>query len=270
MSYNGKEGSLYDGRPVTVYHFNYGGKDYWYTSADTAIKDPTGSFDIPPVHIKHGTIKETTEDKRASVKIELDAHTDLGKALRVNPVDSVCKVNILRTHRNDTAKQWVYYWRGNVSLVGREEAQVLALECSHMLTALATGGLRARYNYHCPHALYGPSCRAKVTPDKTKEFVVSAISGSHVSLTGWSATKWWDGGQLHFASESHRRYIMTSNTTGVTLDAVPRGLSVGDTVTLQAGCDRTKATCQTKFSNLPNYGGYLAVPVKNPFQDGIV
>lgn len=267
MSFTDKEDSLYDGRPVTVYQFTIGETNYVYTSSDRDINSSVGL--AKAVHIKHGTIKETTEDKRSTVKIELDADTGLAKALRVNPADAVCAVNILRGHRHDTDHQWVYYWRGTVSSVGREDDFQLNLECTHMLTTLASGGLRSRFSYTCPHALYGPSCRAAKSEDKTKVFTVTSISGAKVGLSGWSATNWWNGGQLTFNSEKYRRYIMTSDSTGILLDAVPVGLSVGMEVSLTAGCDRTKATCQSKFNNLANYGGYLAVPVKNPFQDGI-
>ncbi|WVX90535.1 tail assembly protein [Vibrio phage VpP2 MP] len=74
---------------------------------------------------------------------------------------------------------------------------------------------------------------------------------------------------MTFVNNKYRRYIMSSDATGILLDAVPIGLAVGMEVSLVAGCDRTKATCQSKFNNLANYGGYLAVPTKNPFQDGI-
>lgn len=267
MSYVDQEDSGYDGRPVTAYHFEYDGKSYWYTSSDADIASPGGV--ATSIQIKHGTLKETTEDKRSTVKIEIDADCDLAKALRIEPADSVCKVSILRSHRNDSAKQWVYYWRGTVSMVGREDAMQLNLECTHMLTALASGGLRSRFSYTCPHALYGPSCRAVKAADKTKDFTVTSITGAKVNLSGWSSTDWWNGGQMSFTDGKYRRYIMTADGDGVLLDAVPIGLSVGMTVTLTAGCDRTKATCQSKFNNLANYGGYLAVPSKNPFQDGI-
>ncbi|UYD21449.1 phage BR0599 family protein [Vibrio alginolyticus] len=267
MSYAGQENSGYDGRPVTAYHFLHNGKHYWYTSSDQDIAGPSGV--AKSIHIKHGTLKETTEDKRASVKIEIDADAEISKALRVNPADAVCKVSILRTHRNDPTKQWVYYWRGTVSIVGREDAMLLSLECTHMLATLSSGGLRSRYSFSCPHALYGPSCRAAKSADKTKTFTVTGVSGAKVTLSGWTSTAWWNGGQLTYESENYRRYIMTADNTGVLLDAVPTGLEVGSTVTLTAGCDRTKATCQAKFNNLANYGGYLAVPNKNPFQDGI-
>ena len=34
------------------------------------------------------------------------------------------------------------------------------------------------------------------------------------------------------------------------------GLQVGDTFTITAGCDKTAATCSSKFSNLNNFGGF--------------
>jgi hypothetical protein len=38
-----------------------------------------------------------------------------------------------------------------------------------------------------------------------------------------------------------------------------------------AGCDRTFATCQSKFGNSLNFGGFPWIPVKNPFAgDSIV
>lgn len=40
----------------------------------------------------------------------------------------------------------------------------------------------------------------------------------------------------------------------------PFPVSVGDTATLEAGCDRTGPTCQNKFANLINFHGELYVP----------
>jgi hypothetical protein len=38
-----------------------------------------------------------------------------------------------------------------------------------------------------------------------------------------------------------------------------------------AGCDRTFATCQSKFGNSLNFGGFPWIPAKNPFAgDSIV
>jgi hypothetical protein len=40
-------------------------------------------------------------------------------------------------------------------------------------------------------------------------------------------------------------------------------------VTLFAGCDGALATCKNKFSNVPRYGGYPYIPIKNPFEVGM-
>ena len=51
---------------------------------------------------------------------------------------------------------------------------------------------------------------------------------------------------------------------------------VGQTVEVYAGCDHTAEPCATKFfttedpqGNLRNYGGFLFVPTKNPFESGL-
>jgi hypothetical protein len=43
------------------------------------------------------------------------------------------------------------------------------------------------------------------------------------------------------------------------------GIAVGQAVTLYPGCDHTTTTCDGKFSNLNNYGGFPHIPTKNPF-----
>jgi hypothetical protein len=36
-------------------------------------------------------------------------------------------------------------------------------------------------------------------------------------------------------------------------------------VKIYPGCDRTKETCNDKFSNILNYGGFAWIPAKSPF-----
>ena len=40
---------------------------------------------------------------------------------------------------------------------------------------------------------------------------------------------------------------------------------LSDAVTLYPGCDHTLTTCDTAFSNSLNYGGFPAIPQKNPW-----
>jgi hypothetical protein len=49
------------------------------------------------------------------------------------------------------------------------------------------------------------------------------------------------------------------------------GLAVGNAFEAFAGCDRSFSTCQSKFGNSLNFGGFPWIPPKNPFAgDSIV
>ena len=65
--------------------------------------------------------------------------------------------------------------------------------------------------------------------------------------------------------------ILAHSGNSVTLSALLSGLAVGVAFEAFAGCDRTLATCQAKFGNAINFGGFPWIPAKNPFTgDAIV
>lgn len=43
-------------------------------------------------------------------------------------------------------------------------------------------------------------------------------------------------------------------------EPMPNPISAGDTYTIHAGCDKTRATCKTKFSNVLNFRGFPDIP----------
>lgn len=68
-----------------------------------------------------------------------------------------------------------------------------------------------------------------------------------------------------------RRSIASHVGNQLTLQIpLPPGIYAGQRVTLYAGCDGLKATCKTKFSNGPSFGGYPYIPIKNPFEVGVI
>ena len=58
---------------------------------------------------------------------------------------------------------------------------------------------------------------------------------------------------------------MGQNAAVLQLMAPLTGLAPGAAVELVAGCDRTAATCQGRFGNIANFGGFPALPKRNPF-----
>jgi uncharacterized phage protein (TIGR02218 family) len=46
-------------------------------------------------------------------------------------------------------------------------------------------------------------------------------------------------------------------------------LSIGDTILVAAGCDRTRTTCINKFNNIVHFIAFVHIPRVNPYTDGV-
>jgi len=65
------------------------------------------------------------------------------------------------------------------------------------------------------------------------------------------------------------RMIATNVGTDITLLLPFEDFDVTDNFQIYPGCDRSSAECNTKFSNLDNYGGFEYIPIINPFESGL-
>lgn len=136
---------------------------------------------------------------------------------------------------------------------------------------------RWRFTRTCNHQLYGDACGADplsfdygssiLTIDEDNRQLT--ISGQAVGVDG----PYWRQGVLIHTSSGVRLTIFNAEHTGgntlVTLHQWSPDLAVTDAVTLNAGCDHTSHTCEDKFSNLANFGGFPMVPNKNPGIHGV-
>jgi uncharacterized phage protein (TIGR02218 family) len=125
--------------------------------------------------------------------------------------------------------------------------------------------------------LYTARCAADLgdsrctKPISAATSAVSAVSGrSTVNLGGLGAhpSGWFDGGRLVFTSGAnvgweveirHHRSAGALAAVDLWLEA-PRPISVGDTVVLTPGCDKSFATCRAKFANTANFQGFPHIP----------
>ena len=144
------------------------------------------------------------------------------------------------------------------------------IRCESIFTALKRPGLRAHYQTGCRHALFDPGCGVNNQAYKLAGTVAS-FSGLNVTSSTFlsQASGWLTGGYLRVAGVP--RMITNHSGDTITLSAVLPGLAVGVAFEAFAGCDRTFATCQSKFGNSLNFGGFPWIPAKNPFAgDSIV
>jgi uncharacterized phage protein (TIGR02218 family) len=122
--------------------------------------------------------------------------------------------------------------------------------------------------------LYSPSCRAKLgdarcgidIEDFTDEGSVTSVTDNQVfkDTTREESNGWFDGGQITFTSgnnEGLSMEIKEFRNSQITL-VLPMAydLSVSDTYSIIAGCDKSFDTCIAKFGNAINFRGEPHVP----------
>ncbi len=128
-----------------------------------------------------------------------------------------------------------------------------------------------------------PTCRVKQLGDyqckvnlanyQTSATIATVVDRKTLTFASSKPTAYYDYGMVRFASKgsgggnnySINAEIKTSVSSGsvmtVTLqEYLPFPASVGDAVTLEAGCDRRPITCRNKFSNLVNIHSEPYVP----------
>jgi hypothetical protein len=157
-------------------------------------------------------------------------------------------------------------WMGRV--LGVEVADDVArIRCESAQVSLKRIGLRRLYSRKCSHVLYSAACGAVPI---SASAVVQHCSGRSVTLDAsvpGGVSGGLAGGWLQ-TPDGARHMIVAEWTDGVELLA-PVAVASGTEVQLTVGCDHSTATCAARFNNLDNYGGFPAIPSKNPFSTGV-
>lgn len=262
-------------RPSEFYRFVQGSTVYTLTSADEAVEHNGETYE--PVPIGRSNIEQTQEIQKATLKLELPPDHPLVTLHLTTPPTLQTTLTVFR---DDDSTSAAVIWKGRVASVAVDKG-VASIECESVFTSLSRPGLRARYQRSCRHALYGRGCNLEAE-DFAVTGTVESISGAVVNVTEAAdeADGWYLGGMLQ-ASDGTFRYITGHSGKQLTLsreldslteafDNSGYGKNYGNyyggiEVSIYPGCDHTLSTCNTKFDNKDNYGGFPWIPSKNPF-----
>lgn len=119
----------------------------------------------------------------------------------------------------------------------------------------------------CRHTLYDPNCTLNkasfasfnsVTTGSTTQSINTLTALPHAAPYYSQGFIIFTSGQNAGLTYSIKAQFSTSNILLSSKTLLP--LTIGDTFTIYAGCDKTTATCQSRFSNLIHFGGQPFVP----------
>ena len=265
MTFDSKERSSYDGIPTTLYEFSLGATRWHYASGDSSVR--VGGVTYQALAITNDGYSSSGNPETDEVTVRLSAFAEVTNLYVGTPPSEPVQLRIRSIHRGDTDAPVV--WAGQVKSGKQVSSVEFTFSCNSLLSTLNRNGLRLSWGRGCPHALYDRSCR--VDPDDFATLVmISSIVGNTLSASALAilGDDYLSGGFLSFVGSTgvtERRAIKSHTGSSITLLGAADGLSNNMWVTVYPGCNRITSTCEVKFNNLANYGGFPHLPTKSPF-----
>jgi len=255
------------------------GSNVWTVTSSDADEDYNGETYVSTT-IGRNEAESKNELSRANLEVSFDLDSPIARRWMREVIDSVVTLSIFSKDVETSSVMVV--WKGRLSSV-KPDVTSITLVFESIFTSLRRAGLRKRYQRSCPHVLYGRGCRLNKDDWKTSG-VVGGMSANGLIVSVGEAATFPDGyftaGMIE-APDGTLRFI--TNHVGSTLTLIRPVYSLSEAfansgygynygnfygsvvVNIYPGCDRSKETCNDKFSNLLNYGGYPFIPLKNPF-----
>jgi uncharacterized phage protein (TIGR02218 family) len=146
-----------------------------------------------------------------------------------------------------------------IDSIGRTSAQVTV---ASDLVLLDIDMPRNVYQANCQHVLYDGMCGVAAGAYSAQG---SVAAGSTPSLIEWpGANASYQQGTITFTSGANTGATATIKAAGSgwlqLAYPLPNAPGVGDTFSASFGCDRTMATCASRFNNLSQFRGFPFVP----------
>lgn len=285
MSFAQYETSASAGEPINLYQFRYGpgpADVLAFTDAeqDRVFDDGiTGPVTYKAIAIEHDEVTVSGTLDRSATEVRTSDDSELADLFRLYPPSQVVSVTIFQGHANDADAQFLVEYGGRVIGFGSEADQA-RYTCEPISTAMRRAGLRRRWQYGCPHVLYGQGpgrCNANKAA-ATENHVVLGVAGSVLTLAPtWSNRKAkFLGGLAEWTRADGRsevRTILTAAEDGtIVLSGYAAGLAPGSAISLVLGCNHKAGVgpqpdgdCLPLHGNVQNFGGQMWIPSKSPF-----
>ncbi len=249
-----------ENQPVELFYF-FSGNNFkrYYTSSDKDLVYNGVTYTAIP--IRRSNILNTDDLSRSPVNIELEVSDHLIQGFITAVYGKSVNVIVYRKHDAHVA----VFWQGRV-ITSNISGNICTLNCESILTAIKRTGLKEKFQISCRHVLYSDECRVNQNNYLTN-LIVTEVNDNVITVTGITQSdNYFKDGFVVFDNYQYRGIIRNTSTV-ITLDLMIPKLEIGDTLKCYPGCNYLRSTCEDKFNNDINYGGFPWIPSKNPFSD---
>ena len=274
MTYDTLEASPDAGRPLFLYRFTEAAASWRFADRATDWTTPAEAIEGEPglvwtaSAVTHGNVVQSSDPRRVDLAVTFPISDAFARRYLGPRSGTVTTLTIYRGHAPVPA-ELVAWWKGRV-VSARTEGERILLRCESLFTGMRREGVRARYQRLCRHALYAGGCRLDIEAWFTAG-TASARAGLQVTVVEAAARAdgWYRGGVLRHAGlmgfiVRHAGHTLTLSGRMPELEAAIDAAGPA-AVEIAPGCDLRPTTCQARFGNLPNFGGFPDIPGRNPF-----
>ena len=261
MTFLGLDTSRDSGAPVEFFEFAQGVDVWRYTTADSELVCDGATYE--PAIIKRDSNELNGEISGKRLTVTVTGYDQLVASYRNSVPPSPMVLTIKRLHRGDT--EAVVVWSGLIRAVNFENADAKLLG-EHVSMVAGRYGLFRYYQTMCSR-IWGDTRCGVSSEDYAETTTISVIDSTVINCTTTEATSYYVGGYARVGDDY--RMITASTASQITVAFQFNDISIGDTIKVYAGCDRTHSTCVSKFSNGINFGGCPYVPNENVFTVGL-
>ncbi|MDR2365114.1 MAG: phage BR0599 family protein [Zoogloeaceae bacterium] len=263
-AFTDRENSPDSGLPFRLYFFERGAVWWAYTNAAQDIDFQGATYEA--LSIRDDGIRVTGETSANELTITLPDDVEIVKMFRgVAPSDDIW-LTIRDGHHGlpDAEDSAAVVWVGSARAVKRPAPGRAEILCNSLSASMRSDGLRLSYERNCPHCLYDGNCRVLM---ENWRLAVTIEAADGASVTVSNLPEIYAGGIIEWTNGMYaeRRGIEAQAGATLTLLGGAEGLAAGMTARLYPGCDQTSATCDGRFANMENYGGFRHLPGKSPF-----
>ncbi len=250
-------------RPYFLYLFQRGAIQYQFASTKANVTKAIDGADASTwvgSAISHSRIPDSDQAFRSELKVTVPLSSQLATDT-IGTLDfDQMSLTIYRGDLNDA--EVIVVFKGRILSANPQDNGACVFNCMTELAALQRKGLAAVIQRPCRHVHYGRGCNL-VLADWQVELPVASISSSGTSIVVTGAALQEDGYYRLGTFEWGGRFEMILTHAGDTLTlaseipglAAAVGAGAVD-VKIAPGCPLSRNICDTRFSNILNFGGF--------------
>lgn len=276
MTYDDRERSVVGSEPVEFYRFSRGSGDteetWLHVNAPNTLT-LNGEAYTPTPGLTRSSISQSSEDSSMQVEVTLPRDVCIAAEFSGSRSPAPILLVIYRAQRGlaDSEAKPIYTGEAGGPLF---EGSTLTLTCKREESRWGQNLGRVHCQRGCPFMLFEGLCGADPDP-VTFTARITAINAALDVLTieetdAPAGSTHLDVGSDYYLAGvvdrfGRKGFVVKQVADELTLQTPMLDAVVGDFVRVTAGCDRQPTGCN-KHNNIERYGGFILIPVRNPWE----